>query len=804
MMRRLVILCLILFGPISRAAVRPHPRIEVTPELIEQFRALRASKDPVWERFYRYMRASSARGSDRDSNFILASSLAYLVTGDRVYFEHAWTAVARRIYRDGASRASGLMPLLELYRGDKHTAAYQGGVFLGFVAHFYDWCYPELTAAQREDLIQWVNDAAAFTHLEDPDGRLYLRNDGASVTQGIAAAAYATLGENPNGELLMKWFRERWNETLKGLDIIGKGGASGEGNAYGTSPTAQGFITAANIAYTAAGEDLFTSHPFFGQKLLYDAFATYPGSIGGLNDPVKYPSLPLVEQASIGGDGRRAASWHNRDTRRNGLVLSRRFAGTEEAAIWNWVFRQPAVDQSYDESQSVYDLLYYSPRPVLVKPKRLSFFDPSMGYVYIRSDWDSPDATWIAFWAGPHIDTHQHLDQGAFTIFKRRDLAPKTGHYDHDVFYPHQLAWYTRTISSNGLLIGDPHEIFRGFIAGMGCDENGKQLRSMTSFRWPGCIPNDGGQRTMAPMGMAVASAAMFYKYRDIYEVARVVSFKDDGRVVSVAADITNAYNNPRYSTPGNSPKVKRVHRRLVYIRPLDMLIVGDTVEATNPQFEKKWLLHALDRIEVGGVVEKVDEGESIHRGVDELRVVVDDSDPSDKYQTTFDLRRGYAALLVRTLFPVRFQYRKIGGREPSETAHGDLYNSGFTDGHYHRHIKDFWVKDYNEGVILNHKSFNWAPEHPLEVGGAPAYVPVFGPGYGRWRIEVKPEQAATTDYFLNVLKPVLDPKQTLPMIRRLETEDSFGAEIFQEGETYRVTFSKHSLQAPLVKRIAR
>ena len=68
-----------------------------------------------------------------------------------------------------------------------------------------------------------------------------------------------------------------------------------------------------------------------------------------------------------------------------------------------------------------------------MKPSRLSFFDPSMGFVYIRSDWDSPDATWIAFWAGPHIDTHQHLDQGAFAIFKRRDLAPKTGHYDTDI-----------------------------------------------------------------------------------------------------------------------------------------------------------------------------------------------------------------------------------------------------------------------------------------------------------------------------------------------------------------------------------
>jgi hypothetical protein len=36
-----------------------------------------------------------------------------------------------------------------------------------------------------------------------------------------------------------------------------------------------------------------------------------------------------------------------------------------------------------------------------------------MGFVYMRSDWDSPDATWISFWAGPHIDTHQHREVSA-------------------------------------------------------------------------------------------------------------------------------------------------------------------------------------------------------------------------------------------------------------------------------------------------------------------------------------------------------------------------------------------------------
>lgn len=781
---------LLLVGGAALAQLRPHPRIQVDKNLLQQVRALRQARDPAWTRFERSIKTRPGAGQAMPCGF------AFLVTGEEEHFDCGWQAVRTRIYRNGVDRALGLMPILDLYKGDRHEAAFQGGVLIGAIAHFYDWTYSRLSLEQRQDLATWLYDAAAFTHLENPDARLYLRNDGASVTQGVAAAAYALAGDDPRAGQLLGWFRERWSQTLKGLDIMGKGGATGEGNAYGTSPTGSGFIAAANIAYTAAGDDLFNSHPWFRQRLLYDAFAAYPGVLGGPGSPAGVPVEPMIEQASIGGDGRRALSWHNRDTRRNGLVLARRFAGSQEAAIWNWVFRQPEVDRVIDDSQSLTDLLYYFPRPALVKPKRLSFFDPSMGFVYIRSDWDSPDSTWIAFWAGPHIDTHQHLDQGSFVIFKRRDLAPKTGHYDGGVFSPHHVSYYTRTVSANNLLIGDPREVFRNFIAGMGCDENGKVLRVMDQSIWPGCIPNDGGQRTMSPRGLAVANAEQFHKYRDIFDVARVVSFQDDGRAVSAAADLTNAYNNPRYTTPGNRPKVNRVWRRLVYLRPLDLLAVADTVESTNPGFEKKWLIHALDRIEAGGRVEKIDSGEYVHRDTDQARIIVDDTQPSDRDQVTFDLRKGYAALHLKTVFPSAFRYRRIGGREPAGEPHSDLYNPGRNARHYHRHLKDFWIKDFSEGVIPNHRSANWAPERPNEAA-EPAYVPVYGPGYGRWRLEVEPLRPAATDHFLNLLKPVLKPEDSLPPAARLETSSEFGAEIAAAGRKYRLLFSKDALIAP-------
>lgn len=82
-------------------------------------------------------------------------------------------------------------------------------------------------------------------------------------------------------------------------------------------------------------------------------------------------------------------------------------------------------------------------------------------------------------------------------------------------------------------------------------------------------------------------------------------------------------------------------------------------------------------------------------------------------------------------------------------------------------------------------------------MGGAPAYVPVYGPGYGRWRLEIEPETPARTDYMLNVLKPALDAGEKLPPIRKMDGEGTFGAEIAVGGRTYTVLFPKDSLAAP-------
>jgi hypothetical protein len=783
-----------------------HPRLGFNDELLTKLKALRTSNSPEWARFADWL---ARPGDPAYGKLGEALLFGYVTTKNKALFDAAWKIYVSNFYVNGIDRSKGLKAFFihcgaAVYCED-HGAGATGGYLTFEVALLYDWGYDALLPAQRADLAEWLKSAVDYNYLHNSLGHSHFRNDGVSVTEGLGAAAYALYGDSREAPALMTMFRHEWEHTLQAMDVLAAGGALGEGNAYGET-TGEALINLANMVYYASGENLFYSHPYFRRHLAYEAFSTYPSRLGEANDPIAHsdPPHPYPEGAALGGDDNRGFSWHSLHLRPNGLALTRQFPNTEEAEIWNWVFRQKDEDQPWDPWTELY---YYSPPPALVKPKRLSFFDSSLGYVYVRSDWDSRDATWIASWAGPHADLHQHLDQGSFTLFKRRDLAAKTGNYDYDPTKPHFMTYYTRTVSANNLLIGDPNEYFGTFIGYWGCDGLSQHdLFPMPDGSGRVCLPNDGGQRTMAPYSLVIFDNDDYYAHRDIYDVAKVTGFADNGQAVAWVADITNAYNNPRYTTPNNHPKVTKVYRKYLYLRQPDILMVADTVDTTDPGFEKSWLIHSVDRIEVGGTARQVDPGESIITGTDTARIVVDDKNPSNTGQISADGRTGYAALQLKTLFPEKFRYDLIGGRQAAKTSHMQqgqpnpaVLEGGGAGLHPHRHIKDFWVKDYSEGVQPDHRSLNWPPVYPQEVSMQMKGATFIG-GYGRWRLEVQPTTPAKNNYFLNVLKPTLETTNNMPEISKFETADTFGATFTSGGKNYKVSFSKETTDLPSVE----
>jgi hypothetical protein len=96
---------------------------------------------------------------------------------------------------------------------------------------------------------------------------------------------------------------------------------------------------------------------------------------------------------------------------------------------------------------------------------------------------------------------------------------------------------------------------------------------------------NDGGQAHNWPHhNGAVTDPAHWHEGRDLYDIADILAFKDQGAYIYVAGDCTRAYS---------SDKMGCFTRQIVFLRP-GTFIIFDRVESKNARFKKTWLLQAM------------------------------------------------------------------------------------------------------------------------------------------------------------------------------------------------------------------
>ncbi|MHC4714391.1 MAG: hypothetical protein ACYTAN_14165, partial [Planctomycetota bacterium] len=282
--------------------------------------------------------------------------------------------------------------------------------------------------------------------------------------------------------------------------------------------------------------------------------------------------------------------------------------------------------------------------------------------VFIRSSW-APDATWVAYQCGPRFTYHQHLDQGAFYIFKQGDLTGESGVYepsgpsDED---GHLQAYCSRATAHNTINIYNAKEVFSGY-------------RSGNSPR------NDGGQRTWRPYSNTAMAAEYWTKAfgEGAYDTGRITELKDEGDVVYIASDLTGAYNSARYISGDNISKVDEVTRQLVYFRPaaegdLDCLVVFDRVRATDPAFEKRVLVQIANDARVAGKETKVDDCE-FHYDGDFAQLDV-----------------GGGRLFIRSLLPEKQKIAKLTAPDKQHWVFGKNYPVANTP----------WERDYGFGRL--------------------------------------------------------------------------------------------------------
>ena len=181
------------------------------------------------------------------------------------------------------------------------------------------------------------------------------------------------------------------------------------------------------------------------------------------------------------------------------------------------------------------------------------------GHVFFRSDW-SAGGTLVHFRCGDYFDDHGHFDQGGFTIFRRGQLALKSGFYDFAS--DHRKHYYKQAISANAVIFQDPRD-----PADEGAQRNLHYQEAATL--------QDYLQRKTSP---------------PCVETGNLIAVDDPARASSTGKDFH--FVTADLAPAWDAGKVKRHLRHLAWVDRKHLLVIDET-ETAAPEIRARWLLHS-------------------------------------------------------------------------------------------------------------------------------------------------------------------------------------------------------------------
>ena len=526
-----VAICLVILGCMSASAKYPvpgeHPRLFGSRDELQDLAKARAE---AYGRMARVAREANAGAHEK----IISMALVSAIENDQ------------ELARATVERA------MKFVNGPIRKGHVRFGSDLALCAIAYDLCREAWTDAECAALYDYVNatvdaNVRSETHVFH-NGWYSYKN------WGIGLACYATYYENPRAlQILEALYEDYRTRAAPALELAGAGGGWAEG--YYIHYWLYEWLIFCEVAFRCEGIDLYAMAPgFYRQRAIASAFEMYPGICEyGSRRPI-----PMGDGGGIvfGGDRDKALS-----ARR---ILVSRFRD-DPAHHYVHAFNETTPRSSV----GVYAYKDFLWRDTAV-PRRelgnfkLSHISTGPGYVYARSSWDD-DATYFFFKCGDRFTAHQHLDVGQFLIYRHEELVGDGGYYV-DWQSPHIVDYYVRSIAHNTVLIHDPDEQWPNIRAAKVTGNDGGQW-----FPWP----HHNG---------AVVDPGQWHGGRDLYDIADIMAFEDQGDYIYVAGDCTRAYS-PK--------KLKTWIRQIVFIRP-GTFVIFDRVEATSPAFRKTWVLQAM------------------------------------------------------------------------------------------------------------------------------------------------------------------------------------------------------------------
>jgi len=458
---------------------------------------------------------------------------------------------------------------------DAHSYTSNNGRSMLQFAVVRDWCDPVLADGEK----QWIEDtmvAAADWYLSDQVSDVF-HNDMPNVWNAIGLAGLALAGTDHDVEAhgYLSAAEAQWkNVLLPAYGYSGDWWPEGFTYVQGAVGSMIWFATAWTIG---TDEDLYAwadanANHLFDGYILFHAYAMRPdyhyvyfGDTGTNKNFIELFSRYLVDMLTQG----------------TGSALGQGLSIEIGAASQPWYDYSGAdgflAAIFYDKNKDATALA----RETLPTARWLG--RGSNDVAVLRSGW-GPDDTYVWLSCGDYFSAHQHLEVGAFQIVRHAPLTVSTGCYD-SFDSPHWANYYSQhSTHANVLAIYEPNELF-------------PTLQTVSQGQ-PNV--NDGGQRAMrmdvdgthfnAPDLATQLAQKTDVPYKDTGEIR---SFESADCHDYVACDATRAYSSPGVTMNGNVPKVSEVTRQFVFLRP-SLLVVFDRVEATDPSYDKRFLLHTL------------------------------------------------------------------------------------------------------------------------------------------------------------------------------------------------------------------
>lgn len=365
-----------------------------------------------FQRFKAYV--DRAVAGQPDYGFSAAdAAYMYKLSGQAQYATLAVATVEAQVAAAESDIAGGGVPDIA---GDQYLEV---GPMIEDLALTYDWCASHVTPTQRTRWGAYAEQAVwnVWHHanaqwdghphpwpgwgVDDPANNYHYSFLRATMYWGLASdsTTWKTLLQDV-----------RWPEQLAYTATIA-GGGSQEGTAYGLSHGT--LFQLYRVWRDSTASDIGNANDHVDDSILWWIHATVPtrdrvaaiGDQARVSEPViyDYHRHLLLEALDVSNDAtvRANASW------------------------WLHSIPDQAMESSFNYRHNLMPA-----GPAGAPPSSLVYHATGTGQLFARTGWDI-GAMWLAFSAGPYVQSHAHQDQGAFTLFEGDWLAVTENIWTH-------------------------------------------------------------------------------------------------------------------------------------------------------------------------------------------------------------------------------------------------------------------------------------------------------------------------------------------------------------------------------------